>query len=180
MLKKILIALIVAVAVFAAYVAFLPSDFQVFRSTVIKAPPEAVFPHVNDLKKWDNWSPWAKRDPDAKVSHAGADSGKGAVFKWAGDETVGEGQMTIVESTPHEAIAIELEFIQPFPGKSDVHFTFEPVDEGTSVTWSLSGQQGYLERAMCILMGVDMDDMIGADYEKGLAALKKVVEGGGA
>ncbi|MBU2582103.1 MAG: SRPBCC family protein [Alphaproteobacteria bacterium] len=177
MLKKVLLSLLFAIGVFAIYIAVLPSEFSVARSTTIAAAPEAVFQHVNDLKKWDAWSPWAKRDPNAKAEFEGPENGKGAVFKWDGNQDVGKGSMTIAESIPPRGIEIKLDFIEPFPGTSDVGFEFEPVDNATKVTWSMAGEQGYLERAMCTLMGLDMDEMIGKDYETGLANLKRVVEG---
>lgn len=176
MLKRIVLVLLVAFLAFAAYVPMLPSQFSVARSEVIDAPPQAVFEHVNDFKKWEAWSPWAKRDPDAKTTFAGPPSGQGAVFTWDGNDEVGKGRMTIEESIPPKAIEIELSFERPFPGTSDVGFQFEPVDEGTKVTWSISGEQSYIERAFCLLLRLDMDEMIGKDYERGLANLKKVVE----
>lgn len=176
MLKNILIVALLAVAGFAIYVATLPEDFAVERSAVIDAPADQVFPHVNDLKKWDDWSPWAKKDPNSKTAYEGADAGEGAVFKWDGNDEVGKGQMTIVESRPPERIGIKLEFERPFPGSSDVGFDFEPEGDGTKVTWSLSGKQDFVERAIMLAMGMQMDAMIGKEYEIGLANLKKIVE----
>lgn len=176
MLKKIVLVLFAVIAAFAAYVAILPSEFSVSRSTTIAAPPLEVFRHVNDLRKWDAWSPWAKRDPNAKSEFEGPEAGKGAVFKWDGNEDVGQGQMTIQQSNPPQEIEIRLDFERPFPGTSYAGFEFEPAGNGTEVTWSLSGEQSYIERAFCTLMGLDMDEMIGRDYEEGLASLKRVVE----
>ncbi|MBU1210834.1 MAG: SRPBCC family protein [Alphaproteobacteria bacterium] len=178
MLKKILLTLVLLIGIFAVYIAVLPAEFSVARSTVIAAPPEAVFQHVNDLKKWDAWSPWAKRDPDAKAEFEGPESGKGAIFKWDGNDEVGKGQMSIEESIPPREIEIKLAFVEPFPGTSDVGFAFEPAGNGTTVTWTIAGEQGFVERAICTLMGLDMDRMIGKDYEEGLANLKRVVEAG--
>ena len=106
MIKKILISLVVLVAVFAGVVAMQPSEFSVERTATIAAPAAAVFAQVNDLHKWDAWSPWAKLDPNAKNGFEGAPSGKGAVFTWSGNDQIGEGRMTIVESQPNELIKI--------------------------------------------------------------------------
>lgn len=176
MLKKILLAVALAIGVFAVYIAVLPSEFSVARSTVIAAPPEQIFQHVNDLKKWNDWSPWAKRDPNAKMTYEGPVSGEGAISKWDGNEDVGKGQMTIITSEPASTIELRLDFERPFTDTSDVGFEFDPSADGTKVTWTLAGHQNYMERAMFTLMGLDMDEMIGKDYELGLANLKRVVE----
>jgi uncharacterized protein YndB with AHSA1/START domain len=176
MIKRLFVILIAAILAFAVYVALLPGQYSVDRSATIAAPPEAVFTHVNNFKKWDDWSPWAKRDPNSKTAYEGPQEGPGAIFKWDGNEEVGKGQMTIIESTPAERIAIKLEFERPFPGSSNVGFAFKPEGEGTKVTWSLAGEQGFVERAMMLVMGLDMDEMIGKEYETGLASLKRIVE----
>jgi uncharacterized protein YndB with AHSA1/START domain len=176
MLKRIVLVLLIAFLAFAAYVPMMPSQFSVARSAVIDAPPQAVFKQVNDFKKWEAWSPWAKRDPNAKIAFHGPPSGRGANFTWDGNDEVGKGSMTIEESIQPKTIEIELSFERPFPGTSEVGFEFEPVADGTKVTWTISGEQSYIERAFCLLMRLDMDEMIGKDYERGLANLKEVVE----
>jgi hypothetical protein len=177
-LRKALFIVLAAVAglivVFLIAVALQPAEYHVERSASIAAPPAAVFPHVNDFRKWDAWSPWAKLDPNAKAAFEGPEAGAGAVFRWAGNEEVGEGSMTIVESRPDEFLRIKLAFIKPFEDAADVAFTFEPQEDRTLVTWSMSGKNNFIGRAMCLFM--DLDAMIGKDYEQGLANLKKVVE----
>jgi uncharacterized protein YndB with AHSA1/START domain len=176
MLKHIVVGLTSAFAAFFTYVAIQPAAFTVARSTTIAAPPAAVFAHVDELRKWDAWSPWAKKDPNARFAYGGPRSGVGSEFAWSGNNDVGEGKMTIVESHPNERIGIRLDFVKPFTGSSNVAFDIRPDGDRTSVTWSISGRQDFIERAFMLMMGIRMDDMIGADYEKGLAALKAVVE----
>ncbi len=179
MKKKILIALSVIaglIAVFLIVVALQPGEYQVSRSATIDAPPAAVFAHVNDLHQWEEWSPWAKLDPNAKNTFTGPESGKGAVFAWAGNDEVGEGKMTITTSQPPEKIELSLEFVKPFADQADVGFTFEPEGEKTNVTWSMHGENNFIEKGFCLFM--DMEKMIGEQYEKGLVNLKKVVESG--
>lgn len=178
MLKKLLFALIAIVAAFLAYVAVLPSGYAVSRTTTISAPPAAVFAHVEDFRKWQAWSPWAKRDPNAKATFEGPASGEGAVFKWSGNREVGEGSLRIVESRPGELVRIKLAFVEPFEDTADVDFAFKDDGGKTNVTWRITGAQGFVERAICTLMGINLDKMIGADYEQGLANLKAVVEKG--
>jgi len=179
MIKRILIAVIALVLGFAGYIAMQPAQFKVSRSATIAATPATVFENVNDLRKWQAWSPWAKKDPNAKPVFSGPSAGKDAAMAWSGNDEVGEGKMTIVESKPAELIRIKLDFLKPFEGTSNSEFAFKPEGNGTAVTWSLTGEQGFVERAICALMGLNMDKMIGGDYEAGLAALQKVAEGKG-
>ena len=175
MFKKILLGLVVVLGIFAIVVAFQPAAFQVVRTAKISAPPQTVFGEVNDLHQWDAWSPWAKLDPAMKVTHAGAPAGKGASYHWVGNKEVGEGRMTITESRSPELVRINLEFIKPFASTSLTEFTFKPEGNQTSVTWTMSGEKNYVSKAVCMFM--DMDKMVGGDFEKGLAALKAIAEG---
>lgn len=178
MLKKIAIALVVLVAAFAAVVALQPSEFTVARSTTIAKPPGDVFVHVNDLHKWDAWSPWAKLDPNAKVGFEGAPAGKGAVFTWSGNEQVGEGRMTVVDSRPNELVDINVDFVKPFEGSSKSAFTFKPESNQTAVSWTMSGRNdSFIAKAMCLIL--NGQKMMGDDMDKGLAQLKSVAEGSG-
>src|SRR5437773_642834 len=114
MLKKLLLGLVVIVVVFAAIVSLQPSHYRVERTASISAPAAAVFTQVNDFHHWDAWSPWAKRDPAAKATFEGPPAGTGAIFRWAGNKEVGEGNMTITESHSSDLIRIKLEFLKPF------------------------------------------------------------------
>ncbi len=174
MLTKILIALAVIVLVFIAIVVTRPAEFRVVRSAAIAAPAPAVFAQVNELRKWEAWSPWAKRDPAMKQTYDGTPAGTGAVTAWAGNREVGEGRMTITESRPAELIRIKLEFFKPFTATNTAEFTFKPEGNRTVVTWSMSGQNNFIAKAVHLFM--DMDKMVGKDFEAGLANLKAVTE----
>jgi uncharacterized protein YndB with AHSA1/START domain len=180
-MRKFLTALAILVAILAVVVGILlavasnrPDEFSVTRSATMAAPPAAVFEQVNDFHKWEAWSPWAKRDPNAKITFGGPPSGAGATFAWAGNSEVGEGKQAITESRPPELVRLKLEFIKPFPGTSDVEFTFKPEGSGTLVTWSMSGKNNLIGKAMSLF--IDCDKMIGGDFEKGLSSMKAVVE----
>ncbi len=160
--------------VFLAIVALQPSEFRVVRSGNIAAPTADVFPHVNDFHKWQAWSPWAKLDPMAKNTYAGAPAGQGAIFSWAGDGNVGEGSMTMTESRPNDLISIQLEFRRPFKATNTAEFSFKPDGNQTVVTWSMSGRKNFIVKAFGLFMS--MDKMVGAQFEKGLASMKSVVE----
>ena len=151
-----------------------PDEFCFSRSAAIAAPPAAVFEHVNDFHKWDAWSPWAKLDPNSKATFEGAPSGQGAIFKWSGNSEVGVGQQTIVESRAPELVRIKLDFVQPFTASNDVEFTFKPEGSGTRVTWTMSGKNNFISKAMSLVM--DCEGMVGPMFERGLASMKSVVE----
>jgi hypothetical protein len=174
MLKKILIALVVLIAAFAGYVAMQPDDLLIQRQATIAAPPAAVFEQVNDLHKWDAWSPWAKMDPQAKIGFEGPASGKDAAFTWSGNDKIGEGRMTIVDSRPTELVDINVAFTKPFENTSSSKFEFKPDANQTLVTWSMGGRQNFIEKAMCIVF--NGKKMIGDEMEKGLSNLKTVAE----
>jgi hypothetical protein len=176
MLVKILIAVVIVLAVLAAYVATRPAEFNVTRSASIAAPAPAVFVHVNELRNWQAWSPWAKKDPQMKQAYEGPAAGVGAVTSWQGNKDVGEGRMTIVESRPDALIRIRLEFFKPFAATNSAHFTFTPEAGGTRVTWTMQGQNNFIGKAMGVVF--DFDNMIGGDFEQGLAGIKQIVESG--
>ena len=176
MLKKVLIGLVIVVAGLAVVVALQPSEFTVKRSAVIAAAPAEVFPHVNDFHNWEAWSPWAKLDPKSKVAFEGPPSGKGSVFKWSGNDDVGEGSMTIVESQPPRQIRIKLAFVRPFESSADTVFDFAAAGPGTTVTWTMSGKNdNFIAKAFCLVMG-GPDKMVGPDFDRGLAQMKAAVE----
>ena len=170
----ILIAIAAIVVLFIIVVAMQPDEFRVARSAGIAAPPGKIFPHVNDLHKWEAWSPWAKMDSACKNSYDGSPAGTGTIFAWAGNKKVGEGRMTITESRPGELIRIKLEFFKPFKATNAAEFTFKPEGNQTLVTWSMSGKNNFMGKAFGLIM--NCDKMVGGDFEKGLAAMKSVVE----
>ena len=141
------------------------------------APAGAVFTRVNDLHQWEAWSPWAKLDPSEKKIFSGADAGPGAVFKWSGNKKIGEGTMTILESPSADTIRIRLEFLKPFKATNLAEFTFKTEGGQTSVTWTMTGKNNFFFKAFSLFM--NMDKMVGGDFEKGLASLKSVAEAGG-
>lgn len=175
MLKWILVGVAAVAAIFAIAVALQPPDFHIERSATMRAPAAAAFAQVNDFHNWRAWSPWEKLDPALKRSYEGPQAGAGATYAWQGNRDVGEGRMTIVESRPGELVRIKLEFFKPFAATNTAEFSFEPsADGGTAVTWSMSGRNNFLARAICVF--VNMDRMVGDMFEQGLAQIKGVVE----
>jgi hypothetical protein len=173
-LLYILLAIVAVIVLLLIVAALQPTDFRYVRTTTIDAPPAAVFAEVNDFHRWDDWSPWAKLDPNSKTEFSGPSSGEGAGFRWSGNNEVGEGSMKIVESRPHERIAIELQFLRPMKATNEAVFTFEPRSSGTHVTWSMTGKNNLMGKAFGLI--VNCDKMLGAQFEKGLATMKTLVE----
>jgi hypothetical protein len=172
----VLIAVAAIVAVFIVVVAMQPSEFRVARATTIAAAAADVFPQVNDFHNWDAWSPWAKIDPTMKQTYEGAPAGTGAIYSWTGDGKVGQGQMTLIESRPSDLVKIQVEFLKPFKATNTAEFTFKPDGNQTVVTWSMSGRNNFVFKAFGLFM--NMDKMLGGEFEKGLASMKSVVEAG--
>lgn len=172
---KILIVVAVAIVVLVAVIAMRPSDFRITRSASIVAPTAVVFGQVNDFHKWEAWSPWAKMDPTAKTTYEGPAAGNGAIFRWAGNNKVGEGNMTIIESRPNELVQIKLEFLKPFTATHTAEFTFKPEGAQTIVTWSMYGKNNFMAKAVGLFM--NCDKMIGGQFEQGLADMKAIAEG---
>jgi hypothetical protein len=174
MLKKILIVVAAIILVFVVIVALQPPEFRVSRAATISAPGSTVFAQVNDFHNWVAWSPWAKLDPSMKQTYDGAPAGTGAVYTWTGNREVGEGRMTITESRPSDLIRINLEFLKPFKATSTTEFTFKSDGAQTAVTWNMTGKNNFISKAICLFM--NMDKMVGGDFERGLAQLKSVSE----
>lgn len=174
MFTKLFVGLLVFLGVFAAVVATRPDDFRVTRSLLISAPADRVFQQVNDLHKWEAWSPWAKLDPNGKTSYAGPASGAGAAFSWDGNSQVGEGTMTITESRPTQFLQFRLDFRRPMTATNTAEFVFAPQGDQTKVTWTMYGRNNFLGKAVSLVM--NCDKMIGGQFETGLAQLKAVAE----
>jgi len=172
--KKIAIGVVAIIAVFLIVVAMQPSEYRIERSASMSAPAADVFAQVNDFHKWEAWSPWAKMDPAAKSTYDGPASGVGAGMAWEGNDKVGVGRMTITESKPAERVAIKLEFIKPFPDVALTELTLKGDAKQTTLTWAMTGHKHYMSKMICMFM--NMDAMVGGEFEKGLASIKGIVE----
>ena len=174
MLKKILFALIAAIAVFCVAAAMQPAEFSVTRSIAIAAPAGKLFPEINDLHRMDAWSPWSKLDPNAKNTYEGPASGVGAKLSWDGNMEVGKGAMTITESEKNQRVKYRLDFEKPMKGTSDAELRLSKQEGATLVTWSMSGKNDFLGKAMSLIF--NCEKMIGEQFDKGLLNLKGLAE----
>ena len=170
----ILLALAIVAVLLFVIVTGQPDEFTVMRSVKIAAAPLKVFPHVNELKNWDAWSPWAKLDPNCKMTYVGPPDGVDASYSWAGNKKVGEGKLTITESQSSSLIRLRLEFLKPFNATNAAEFKFTPEGGQTLVTWSMTGKNNFFFKVFGLFM--DCDTMVGKDFEKGLASLRVVAE----
>jgi uncharacterized protein YndB with AHSA1/START domain len=174
------IAIVIAIAVVAILIlaSAKPDIFRVQRTASIAAPPEKIFPLINEFDNWISWSPYEKRDPDMKRIRSGPSGGKGAVYEWNGNNNVGAGRMEILDTSPPSKIVIKLDFFRPFKGHNTAEFTLEPKDGATNVTtnvtWAMFGPNKCIGRVMGIF--INMDKMIGKDFEAGLANMKTLTE----
>src|SRR5665647_2771031 len=159
----IAVVLAVAIAIVLVLAATKPDTFRVQRAAMVKAPPESIFPLINDFHRWGTWSPYENKDPAMKRTYSGAESGKGAVYAWDGDKNVGSGRMEILDASAPSKIVIKLDFFTPFEGHNTAEFTMLPQGDATSLTW-----------LMQVFMNID--NMVGKDFEVGLANLKRLTE----
>jgi len=174
MIMEVLIAFALIVAALIVFIATRPSTFRVSRSATIPTPSSVLFAAVNDLHQWEAWSPWARLDPHAENTYEGSPSGVGSVFRWKGNGKVGQGSMTILESVPDQLIRIKLEFLKPFQATNLAEFTFEPKGNQTVVTWSMSGTNNFVGKAVGLF--INCDKMCGDMFEQGLSNLKTVTQ----
>jgi Polyketide cyclase / dehydrase and lipid transport len=166
--------IVVGIAGILALAATKPDTFRVQRAASIKAPPEKIFPFLNDLHNFASWSPYEKKDPAMKRTHSGAPSGKGAVYEWDGDKNVGAGRLAIANASPPSKVTLNLDMFRPLEAHNMVVFTLEPKGESTNVTWAMDGKVPYIAKIVHVFLNVDK--MVGQDFEAGLANLKTVAE----
>lgn len=174
MLKKILLAIVALLVVLAAVIATRPAEFRLERSLKMAASPAVTYAQVDDFHRWEAWSPWAKLDASMKTKYEGPASGNGASYWWSGNDKVGEGRMTITGVKPAEQVTIKLEFLKPFEQTNTTIFNFKGEGEETTVSWVMEGKNNFMGKAFSLFM--NMDKMVGPDFEKGLAAMKVAAE----
>src|SRR5712671_6354105 len=170
----IAVVLVVAIAIILILAAIKPNTFSVQRATIVKAPPEKIFPLINDFHQWGTWSPYETKDPAMKRSYGGAASGKGAVYAWEGNKNVGSGRMEILDASAPSKIVIKLDFFTPFEGHNTAESTMLPHGDATNVTWLMHGPAPFMGKIMHVFINIDR--MVGKDFEIGLANLKRLTE----
>jgi Polyketide cyclase / dehydrase and lipid transport len=172
----IAVVLAIAVATVLLLAATKPDTFTVRRTAVVKAPAEKIFPLIDNFHQWVNWSPWEHRDPAMKRTYSGAEAGKGAIYAWDGNKNVGSGRMEILDASSPSKIVIKLDFFKPFEGHNTAEFSFAPERDAaaTNISWVMRGPSSFMSKLMQVFM--NLDRMIGKDFEAGLANLKRLTE----
>src|SRR5260221_14785986 len=170
----IAVVLAIAIAIILILAAAKPSPFRVQRATTVKAPADKLFPLINDFHQWGTWSPYENKDPAMKRSYSGAESGKGAVYAWDGNNNVGSGRMEILDASAPSKIVIKLDFFSPFEGHNTAELTMLPQGDATNVTWLMHGPAAFMHKVMQVF--INLDRMVGKDFEIGLANLKRLTE----
>jgi uncharacterized protein YndB with AHSA1/START domain len=170
------VVLAIAIAIVLILAANKPDTLRVQRAAVVKAPPEKVFPLINDFRQWATWSPWENKDPAMQRTYSGSPSGRGAVYAWDGNKNVGAGRMEIIDASSPSKIIIKLDFFKPFEGHNTAEFTMLPQGDAatTNIIWVMHGPAPFMSKVMQVFM--NMDNMIGKDFEIGLANLKRLTE----
>jgi hypothetical protein len=172
--------IIAGIAIFVIVVGILivaatkPNTFRIQRSAVIKATPTKLFGNINDLSKWQAWSPWEKFDTEVKRTFSGPAKGVGAGYAWDGNRNVGMGSMEITEAVSPSKVVMKLEFYKPFRASNTVEFTLEKKGTSTEVTWAMTGAQPYKNKVIAML--IDTERMVGKQFAEGLANLKSLAE----
>lgn len=174
MVKIIAMVIVVLIAALLVYAATKPDTFRVQRSTTIQAPPERIFALINDFPSWRSWSPYETLGPAMKRTFTGAASGRGAVYEWESNGKAGVGRMEITESIPPSTIMIKLDFIKPFEAHNIAEFTLATNGAATTVTWAMHGPLPYVAKVAHVILNIDR--MVGRDFEAGLATLKAAAE----
>lgn len=174
MLKSIALILAVALAALLLYAATRPDTFAVQRSAVIQASPDKLFPLINDLHQFNTWNPYAHKDPAMRIDYRGPAGGPGAAFDFSGNKDAGKGSIEITGGQAPTRVDMRLDMIEPFEGHNQIAFTLTPQGQATQVTWAMHGPSPYLSKVVGIFL--DMDHMIGRDFEAGLARLKATAE----
>jgi hypothetical protein len=174
MLRKILWILLIVIVAFAGVVSVQPANYRISRTAVINVPAAKIFPHVNNLQKFNGWSPWAKIDPNATIVFEGSKEGVGAIMRWDGNSDVGKGIMTNIETRKNELARFKMEFLEPMTATSTAEFTLVPDGKQTTVTWTMYGTNNFIGKAVNLVF--DCNGMVGGQFEKGLENLKTLVE----
>jgi hypothetical protein len=167
-------AMILIIAGIFIVAATKPDTFRIERSATIDTTPTKLFAFINELSRWQEWSPWEKLDPNVKRSPSGPLKGLGAIYAWEGNNKVGSGRMEIIESKSPSKVVMKLDFFKPFEAHNTAEFTLLKKGTVTEITWAMYGPQPYKNKVVGML--IDTERMVGKQFEEGLANLKNIVE----
>jgi uncharacterized protein YndB with AHSA1/START domain len=168
------VVLVVGIAVVLILAAMQPDQFRIQRTAAVKAPPEKIFPLITDFKAWPAWSPYETKDPAMQRTYGSTSSGKGATYAWDGNGNVGAGNMLITDAPTPSKVALDLNMTRPLTAHNKVEFTLVPSGDTTTVTWAMRGDTPFFGKVIHVFL--NMDKMVGGDFDAGLAKLKSAAE----
>jgi hypothetical protein len=174
MLRKVIGTVVIVLVLFLSYIALQNPNYKISRQQIINASPEAIFPWINNSKKTNEWMPWKDSDPNVQMKYSGPDEGVGSVSSWDSSGNMGVGKAEVVESIPNKLVKTQLTYTKPMEMSQLAEISLAPAANGTMVTWSVSGTNNFIGRVFCFFM--NMDKMVGGEFEKGLTNLRKIVE----
>jgi uncharacterized protein YndB with AHSA1/START domain len=172
--NALIIAVIVAAAYFLIRAAMKPDRFRIARAIRIDAPAAAIYPHIAGMERFKAWSPWQDKDPGMTQTMGGPAEGVGSWMEWSGNGKVGQGRMEVVDAQPPSSLRYKLSFLKPMKAENMAEFTLAESGGGTDVTWAMTGDSPFISKLMDAVM--NMDKLVGRDFEAGLAKLKQVAE----
>jgi len=170
----VLAALVAVIVVLLVIASHRPDDFRIERSARIEASPSDVFAEINDFRNWKEWSPWEKLDPNMVTTYDGPESGVGAKTAWTGNSKAGQGAMEILETDMPNRVKIKIDFIKPIQAQHVSEFHMKPEGSATLISWQMHGKNNLISKVFGIFM--NMDAMIGKDFEEGFENLKTVLK----
>lgn len=174
MLKVVGLVLLVVIVGFAIFVSTRESQFSYERSGLIQAPPDVIFPYISSLRLGQEWSPYAKADPNMKVTFSGVDGQAGSAMEFEGNGNVGSGKVEILNMIPNESVELKLTMIKPFHVENLIRYTLSREENGTRFTWRMTGENGFIGKLISVL--IDCDNMIGSQFSEGIENLKNLIE----
>lgn len=174
MVTKIVSVLSIIIMSVCLYAFLQPSNFKISRSIIIASTPEIIFPYINNSAKANDWMPWKESDPNVQMVYTGPEEGLGSMSSWESTGKMGTGKAVVVESALNRSVKTQLTYTKPMVMSQLAEVSLEPEAEGTRVTWSVTGENSFMGRLMCLFL--NMDKLVGDEFEKGLQNLKKTLE----
>ncbi len=174
MFKKILVGLVLVIGLLSVYVALQSSHFEITREMQMNASADRIFPYINNSRKANDWMPWKDSDPKVQMSYSGPEEGVGSISTWDSEGQMGTGKAEVVESIPNKSVKTQLTYTKPMEMSQLAEISLAPQANGTVVRWTVTGENTFIGRFVCMFM--NMDKMVGGEFEKGLAKLKGMVE----
>lgn len=175
MVIKILSIVGTIIGILLIYAGVKSPQMEISRELLIKATPEIIFPYLNNSQKMNDWMPWQNSDPELKMLYSGPSEGAGSRSSWDSSGKMGTGYAEIIESIPNQSVKTKLEYTKPMVMSQVATMSLVPAENGeTLVRWSVTGHNSFLFRLIGIFM--NMDKMVGGEFEKGLTTLKTITE----